>query len=89
MVILIVSPVRKDVPLLWGKGVGPGRFPLLRAIPGGHRNVHRQSQASEHKQGDATPEVFMTLAINKGNTTDGRLLLPIAPDLFRILPSRV
>lgn len=32
---------------------------------------------------------FISLAINEENTTDGRLLLPIAPDLFRILPSRV
>lgn len=30
--------------------------------------------------------VFIFLVINKGNTTDRRLLLPIPPDLFRILP---
>lgn len=30
--------------------------------------------------------VFISLVINKGNTTNRRLLLPIPPDLFRILP---
>lgn len=32
--------------------------------------------------------IFIPLVINKGNTTGRRLLLPIPPDLFRILPRR-
>lgn len=64
-VFLIVLPVRKVVPHLWGKGVGPG-FPLLCAISGGHRNVHRQSQGSEHKHGDATPVVLFPWQLIKG-----------------------
>lgn len=43
---LVILIIRKVVPHLWGKSVGPGSFPLLRAILGGHRNVHRQSQST-------------------------------------------
>lgn len=66
LVVLIVFPVRKVVPHLWGKTVGPGSFPLLRAIFGGHRNVHRQSQGSEHKQADVTPVVLFPWQLIKG-----------------------
>lgn len=90
LAILTVFPVRKVVPHLWGTSVGLGSFPLLplchlwwlqecaQAVPG-LREQTRWCNSSG----------FISLAINKGNTTDGRLLLPTAPDLFRILPSRV
>lgn len=64
--ILIGFPVKNVVPPLWGKGAGPGSFPLLRAIFGGHRNVHRQSQVAEHKHGDATPVVLFLWQLIKG-----------------------
>lgn len=63
LLIVIMFAVRKVVPHLWWRS---GSFPLLCTIFGGHRNVHRQSQVPEHKQGDATPVVLFPWQLIKG-----------------------
>lgn len=64
----------------------------VRQLPAGPcrpKRPHECTQAAPGLRAQTrwcNSSVFISLAINKGNKTDRRLLLPIPPDLFRILP---